>query len=109
MKGAAAAKNATADATTGKEGKGANAAAPQPASIIGGDQDPDLSSIVQGLTGIDLGSIGLRSLPKLDARKKQNAANSTAAAGGVCDPMIKTPPSRQRLSHRRGLFDGIYH
>ena len=108
MKGAAATKNATADATTGKEGKGANAAAPQPASIIGSDQDPDLSSIVQGLTGINLGSVGLRSLPKLDARKK-NAANSTAAAGGVCDPMIKTLPSRQRLSHRRGLFDEIYH
>jgi hypothetical protein len=40
-----------------------------------------LSSIVQGLTGIDLGSLGLRSIPKLEARKKKNGtATATGAA-----------------------------
>jgi hypothetical protein len=42
---------------------------------------PSLDAIVEGLTGLNLGSLGLRSLPKLEARKGKK--NGTAVATGV--------------------------
>lgn len=54
------------------------------ASAQGGGAASQLESIVQGLTGIDIGSLGLRDLPKLESRKKKNGtANAAVAAGGA--------------------------
>jgi hypothetical protein len=86
---AGAAGNATG-AATGKKAKGtatAGAADQAAASQKGAQaatnnnaaqaQGGDLNSIVQGLTGINLGSLGLRSLPVLETRKGKKNATAT--------------------------------
>jgi hypothetical protein len=86
---AGAAGNATG-AATGKKAKGtatAGAANQAAASQKGAQaatnnnaaqaQGGDLNSIVQGLTGINLGSLGLRSLPILETRKGKKNATAT--------------------------------
>ncbi|PSS14991.1 hypothetical protein M430DRAFT_255551 [Amorphotheca resinae ATCC 22711] len=89
-KGAAhsAAQNGTAAADTGKKGKGgANSASQDKGAANANDAaaaqsgESGVDSIVQSLTGINLGSLGLRSPSKLEARKGKEAA--TPVASGV--------------------------
>lgn len=42
--------------------------------------DADLASVIEGLTGVNVGSLGLRAIPKLESRKKKNG---TAVAGAA--------------------------
>lgn len=59
----------------------ASAVTAQKADLTEAEQ---LANIVKGLTGIDLSSIGLRELPKLESRKKKNGT-ATAGAATVSD------------------------
>jgi len=76
---AAGGKKAGAGAT--KQSQNAQAAGNNNAQAAGNNdaqaQGGDLTSIVQGLTGINLGSLGLRSLPVLETRKGKKNATAT--------------------------------
>jgi len=73
---------AASGAASGKKAKGgaaagAGAAKAAPAAAGNAAAGGDLSSIVEGLTGINLGSLKLRSLPVLESRKKNATATAT--------------------------------
>jgi hypothetical protein len=51
-----------------------------PAAGAANLNNADLASVIEGLTGVNVGSLGLRAIPKLESRKKNGTAVAGAAA-----------------------------
>jgi hypothetical protein len=80
------------DQTSGDAKKGANANGNSNAdpATSNSNEAAQLNNIIEGLTGINLGGLGLRDLPVLEARKgkkKNGTAAATAAAVSIFHPL----------------------
>ena len=68
--------------------------------------EADLANVVESLTGINLGSLGLRSLPVLEARKGKKK-NSTAIASEVAVSFLRFCIGQKFSTYEHGRFRNV--